>query len=291
MVELFSYYLRYLSRISASTPLPNTKGHIHEVRRLGTRIMWGRALLTFSLALLCPACSARAETPNSAQAIADLERELAAHIRLLSDWGGLTRYGSENAEIGAPAPGVQRVVFLGDDITEFWAQTASKFFPGKPFLNRGIQHQTTAQMLVRFRQDVIDLKPTVVVIQGGSNDLAGFSGPATEGTISENFMSMTDLARANNIRVVLASVTPVCDCFNILTDRRPPGKIIGINRWLKDYAARMSFVYLDYYSSLVDGRSMRKDLTVDGLLPNDTGYERMARLAEGAIAQAIAKGR
>jgi lysophospholipase L1-like esterase len=125
------------------------------------------------------------------------------------------------------------------------------------------------------------------VIQGGSSDLAGYSGPATEGTISENFMSMTELAKANGIRVVLSSVTPVCDCFRTLTDRRPPGKIIGLNRWLKDYAARSGSVYFDSYSALAEGKAMRKDLTVDGLIPNEAGYALMAPLAKQAIAQAL----
>jgi lysophospholipase L1-like esterase len=239
--------------------------------------------------LLGLSCVLQAQTADPAKTIADLERELAAHVRLLSDWGGLTRYGSENAELGLAAPGVDRVVFLGDEITEMWGRGKAKFFPGKPFLNRGISHQTTPQMLVRFRQDVISLKPKVVVIQAGSNDLAGYSGPATEGTISENFMSMTELAKANGIRVVLSSVTPVCDCSRNLTARRPPGKIIGINRWLKDYAARSGSVYLDYYSALAEGKAMKKDLTVDGLLPNDAGYEAMAPLAEQAVVQALGK--
>jgi lysophospholipase L1-like esterase len=230
-----------------------------------------------------------AQTPDPAKTIAELERELAAHIRLLSDWGGLTRYGSENTELGPPAPGVDRVVFLGDEITEMWGGGKAKFFPGKPFLNRGISHQTTPQMLVRFRQDVISLKPKVVVIQAGSSDLAGYAGPATEGTIAENFMSMTELAKAHNIQVVLASLTPVCDCFRNLTERRPQGKIIGMNGWLKSYAKQSGSVYLDYYAALADGREMKKELTVDGLLPNDAGYELMAPLAERAIAQALGK--
>jgi lysophospholipase L1-like esterase len=144
-------------------------------------------------------------------------------------------------------------------------------------------------MLVRFRQDVISLKPKVVVIQGGTNDLAGFAGPATEGTISENFMTMAELARAHGIRVVLASVTPVCNCVTNLTQRRPPGRILGLNGWLKRYAAESGAVYLDYYSALANGREMNKDLTVDGLVPNDAGYQRMAPLAEKAIAEALSK--
>jgi len=205
--------------------------------------------------------------------------------RLLVDWAGLTRYGSEDTEIRAPKPGEGRVVFLGGQITEQWRD----FFPGKPYLNRGIANQTTPQMLVRFRQDVIELQPKVVVIEGGSNDLAGATGPATEGTIGENLMSMVELAKANGIRVVLASVTPVCDCFQKQTGLRPQGKIIGLNGWIKGYAARSGSVYLDYYGALADGRNFRKELTADGVLPNAAGYRVMAPLAEKAIAEALAQ--
>jgi lysophospholipase L1-like esterase len=210
--------------------------------------------------------------------------------RLLVDWARLTRYGSENAELGPPRPGENRVVFLGDDITENWSLGNAKFFPGKPYLNRGISRQTTPQMLVRFRQDVISLKPKVVVILAGANDIAGYTGPATEGTMAENFMSMVELAKVNGIRVVLASITPVCDCGVNQTSRRPQGKIIGMNGWLKDYAARSGSVYLDYYSALAEGRNFRRELTVDGFLPNDAGYARMRDLAEKAIAQALGSG-
>ncbi len=213
-----------------------------------------------------------------------------AQKRLLHDWGGLTRYGSENAELRAPGPNEDRVVFLGDEITEQWSR-GRKFFPGHSYLNRGIGGQTTAQMLVRFRQDVIGLKPKVVVILAGTNDLAGNTGPATEGTMGENFMSMAELAKFNGIRVVLASVTPVCDCFTNQTSRRPQGKIIGLNGWIKDYAARFGATYLDYYSALADGRNFKKELTTDGVLPNDAGYAVMGPLAEKAIAQALGKER
>ena len=208
---------------------------------------------------------------------------------LLTDWAGLIRYGSENSELRAPAPAEDRVVFLGDEITELWGSGQAKFFPGKPYLNRGISGQTTPQMLVRFRQDVISLRPKVVVILAGANDLAGISGPATEGMMAENFMSMAELAKANGIRVVLASVTPVCDCVTNQTARRPQGKIIGINGWIKDYAARSGSVYLDYYAALADGRNLKKELTLDGLMLNDTGYGIMAPLAEKAIATALGK--
>jgi lysophospholipase L1-like esterase len=224
-------------------------------------------------------------TPLGAQELTmeQLETELDAYRRVLLDWGGLTRYGSENAEL-KPQPG--RVVFLGDEITENWGP---EFFPGKPYLNRGITRQTTAQMLVRFRQDVISLQPAVVVIQAGTNDLASVMGPSTEGTMAEHFMSMVDLAKAHNIKVVLASVTPVCDCFTKMTGRRPVGKILGLNSWLKGFAARNGLVYLDYYSALVEGRAFKQNLTTDGLVPNAAGYAVMAPLAEKAIAEALAR--
>ena len=144
-------------------------------------------------------------------------------------------------------------------------------------------------MLVRFRQDVIALKPKVVVILGGTNDLAGVLGPGTEGTVGDNITSMTELAQANGIRVVLASLTPVCDCFKEQTAVRPQGKIIGLNGWIRDYAARSGAVHLNFYSALVDGRDFKPSLTADGLLPNDAGYDIMAALAEKAIAAALAK--
>ncbi len=232
--------------------------------------------------------SARAQTGDAAENIQRLEKLVASQKHLLTDWAGLTRYGSENAELPRLHSGENRVVFLGDQITEQWGADQGGFFPGKPYLNRGIKGQTTPQMLVRFRQDVISLKPKGVVILAGTNDLAGYTGPSTEGMMAENFMSMVELAKVNGIRVVLASVTPVCDCFKNQTALRPQGKIIGLNGWIKDYAARSGSVYLDYYAALADGRNFKKDLTSDGLLPNAAGYAVMAQLAEKAIAEALA---
>jgi lysophospholipase L1-like esterase len=219
----------------------------------------------------------------------DLERRFAAAMRLLSDWGGLNHYGSEDTEIPPPARDENRVVFLGDDITEQWTAESGSFFAGKHYLNRGIARQTTGQMLIRFQQDVVNLKPKVVVIAGGSNDLAGFSGPATETTIGWNFESMTEVAKANGIRVVLASVTPVCNCYSDQTTRRPQGKIIGLNAWIKRYAASSGSVYVNYYGALADGRNLKKNLTTDGLHLNQAGYAIMAPLAEAAIQQALAQ--
>ncbi len=203
--------------------------------------------------------------------------------RLLIDWGGLTHYGSDNTELRPPKPGENRVVFLGDQITEDW----KPFFPGKPYLNRGIAGQTSPQMLVRFRQDVISLKPKVVVIETGTNDLASLTGPITDKMTVENIMTMVELAKAHGIKVVIASVTPVCDCYKNQTALRPQGKIIGMNGSIKDYAAESGSVYLDYYHALADGRNFKKELTNDGLVPNEAGYQVMAPLAEKAIAEAL----
>jgi lysophospholipase L1-like esterase len=234
-------------------------------------------LILIALAL---GAGALAATPDE---IADRQ---AAQQRLMHDWGGLIRYGSENTELPQPKPGEDRVVFLGDDITENW----QAFFPGKPYLNRGIERQTSSQMLLRFRQDVISLKPKVVIIQAGSNDLAGLTGPATQPMIAENIMSMVELAKANGIKVVLASVTPICDCGSTRqTQKRAQGKIIGLNGWLKEYAAETGSVYLDYYGALAAGRNLKADFTTDGFLLNDSAYKAMTPLAEKAIAQALAK--
>ena len=153
--------------------------------------------LAIGVVLLSIACGriVSAQVPSDSSArIAELEQQVARYLRLLGDWGGLTRYGSADAELGPAKPGDQRVVFIGDDITEAWS-ASGRFFPGKPYLNRGIARQTTPQMLVRFRQDVIALKPSVVVIQGGTNDIAGITGPGTRGTLSDNLTSMAELAR------------------------------------------------------------------------------------------------
>ncbi len=243
--------------------------------------------MKLAVMLLTATLAAAGQIPETA-ACAELEREAAAQRRLLNDWAGLVRYGSDNTEVKLRS-GENRVVFLGDEITERWGTGNEKFFPGKPYFNRGIAHQTTPQMLVRFRQDVISLKPKVVVILAGSNDLGGLAGPITQNVAAENFMSMAELAKAHGIRVVLASVTPVCNCTGQnWPARRTVGKILGLNEWLKSYAEEAGAVYLDYYSALVQGRAMNRNFTVDGLVPNEEGYRLMAPLAEKAIAAALA---
>jgi lysophospholipase L1-like esterase len=241
-------------------------------------------LVTILLVLVAAAhVTSQAAPPKPA----NLEEQ---YRKLLSDWAGLNRYGSENTEVPPPAPGENRVVFIGDQITEQWGTTGAKFFPGKPYFNRGISGQVTAQMLVRFRQDVINLRPKVVVVHGGINDITGASGPGSEGMIADQIRSITELAKANGIRVVLASLTPICDCFTVQTGYRSQARIIGVNGFLRDYANASGSVFLDYYSALASGRDFKRELTLDGVLPNDAGYAVMASLAEQAIARASQPG-
>lgn len=204
--------------------------------------------------------------------------------RLRSDWAFLRRYQDENARL-TPSP--DRVVFMGNSITEGWAPLFQALFPGKPYVGRGIGGQTTPQMLVRFRQDVIALEPKVVVILAGTNDIARNTGPSTLAMIEDNIASMAELARANGIRVVLSSVLPVYD-YPWKPGLEPAQKIIDLNAWLRDYAARNGDVYLDYHSVMQDERhGLKRELTYDGVHLNEAGYRVMAPLAERAIAEAL----
>jgi lysophospholipase L1-like esterase len=212
-----------------------------------------------------------------------------------NDWPNLARYHDDNTKTTAPAKNEQRVIFIGDSITDSWdAPQNGGFFPGKPYVNRGISGQTTPQMLIRFRPDVIALKPKVVVILAGTNDLAGNTGPTTLPAIEDNLVSMAELANANGIRVVLSSVLPVSDYEIrdgkplIQTVRRPPAQILELNNWMKEYAKAHRLVYLDYFSAMVDDKGFLKDeLSNDGLHPNLAGYAVMNPLAEAAIAASL----
>jgi lysophospholipase L1-like esterase len=210
--------------------------------------------------------------------------------RTLRDYGGLIRYGSDNSELPAPKPGENRVIFFGDQITEFWSRDNASSFTGKTWLDRGIAGQTTDQMLIRFRQDVISLKPKVVVIQGGLNDIAGLHGSSTEEMVIDNLTSMTELAKANGIRVVLASVTPVCNCFSKNPAReRWQERISEVNELIDKYCDTSGAIFLDYYAAMQTQNDLKKELTKDGVLPNAAGYAVMASLAQKAIQEAIAK--
>lgn len=213
----------------------------------------------------------------------------------LRDWANMARYREANRTLAAPARSEARVVFMGDSITDGWQQPRyGGFFPGKPYVDRGISGQTTPQMLLRFRRDVIDLQPKAVVILAGTNDIAGNTGPMTNEEIQGNLASMSELAHAHKITVVFSSVTPVSE-YHVANPRNPPqtttrpmARIKALNDWMKSYAAAHGDVYLDYFSAMVDDKGLMKaELTEDDLHPNAKGYAIMGPLAEAAIARAI----
>ena len=214
----------------------------------------------------------------------------------LSDWPNLARYRDANRALAAPAAGENRIVFMGDSITDSWPQPRfGPFFPGKPYVGRGISGQTTPQMLIRFRPDVIALKPKAVVILAGTNDIAGNTGPMTDEQIAGNLASMAELAKANGIRVILSSILPVSeyhvrpgDTAPPQTTRRPMARITALNAWMKEYAAANGHVYLDYVAAMTDAKGLlRAELSEDDLHPNASGYAIMAPMAEAAIQAAL----
>jgi len=231
------------------------------------------------------AAPAAAPTVDAATA-----KEIAGMKAQLADWPNLARYRDENAALAPVTAGEQRVVFYGDSITDGWGRRSETgtFFPGKPYVNRGISGQTTPQMVVRFRQDVIDLHPAAVLILAGTNDVAGNTGPMTPEMTEDNFRSMADLAHANGIKVILASITPAFD-YPWKHGLEPAPKIRAINAWLKDYCDQHGYTYLDYYTSLTDSDGgMKPGISFDGVHPNEKGYAIMAPLAQAAIDKTLA---
>jgi lysophospholipase L1-like esterase len=208
--------------------------------------------------------------------------------QLLTDFGFLARYKDANAQLPPSQPDDKRVVFMGDSITEAWHLDQS--FPGKPYINRGISGQTTPQILVRFRQDVLELKPKVVIILAGTNDVAGNTGPMTAAQTEGNIQSMAQLAAANGINVVLCSILPASH-FGWAPDvQDPANKILAINTWIKNYAASQGYSYVDYHSATRDAQNgLPPNLSKDGVHPLPAGYAIMAPLADAAIAKALAK--
>lgn len=203
------------------------------------------------------------------------------------DWPNLNRYQNENTILKPVEAGQKRIVFMGDSITEFWSTVDSEYFSGKPYVNRGISGQTTPQMLLRFRADVIALNPSAVVILAGINDIAGNTGPMTIEMIRDNIFSMIELAKANHIKVILCSVLPAYD-FPWKPNQEPIAKIKALNEILQKYAAANKIVYVDYYSAMVDDRKgLKADYSNDGVHPNKTGYQVMVPLADKAIALAL----
>jgi lysophospholipase L1-like esterase len=218
---------------------------------------------------------------------AKIRARQAEEDRIHNDWASLKKFAKANSEMPSPAAGEDRVVFMGNSIFESWAKFFPTHFPGKPYINRGISAQTTPQMLVRFRQDVIDLKPKAVVILAGTNDIAGNTGPSTLEMIESNIMSMVELAKENQIRVVLVSVLPAFS-YSWKPSVQPASIIVSLNQWIKSYAAKNKIVYVDLHTPMADERmGMRSEFSGDGVHPNEAGYRVMAPLVEAAIRQAL----
>jgi lysophospholipase L1-like esterase len=235
-----------------------------------------------------PAPAPSTATATAAQTAQTAQQQAAAE-RQRNDWPNLARYREANAALGAPAPGENRAVFMGNSITDAWAKRFATDFPGKPYVGRGISGQTTPQMLVRFRQDVVALKPKVVVILAGINDIAGNTGPSTQEMIADNIMSMTEIAKSNGIRVVLSSVLPAFD-FPWRRGMEPAPKVVALNAWIKRYAQEAGVVYLDYHTRMADARGgLSPEMASDGVHPTAAGYQIMAPMAEAAIQEALRK--
>ena len=212
---------------------------------------------------------------------------LTTNSAIAQDWPNLTKFRDDNAKVGLPAEGENRVVFMGNSITIGWINARPEFFEGKPYINRGISGQTTPQMLLRFRQDVIDLRPKVVVILAGTNDIAGNTGPSSLEMIADNIKSMAELAHANGMKVVISSTLPAYD-YPWKPGMEPAPKIVSLNKMIKAYAEEYGHIYLDYFSALADSRNgLPLKYAKDGVHPTVEGYKVMEPLVETAIAEAL----
>lgn len=205
------------------------------------------------------------------------------------DWANLTKYQTQNSQIQIPVFGEKRIVFMGDSITEFWSAIYPDFFLNKPYINRGISGQTTPQILIRFRADVVALHPTAVIILAGINDIAGNTGFSSIEMIRDNIFSMVEIAKANHIKVIICSILPAAD-FSWKPNQEPIEKIKDLNKILINYATENDLIYVDYYSSMVDDKGgLKIEFSNDGVHPNNAGYQIMAPLVEKAIERALMK--
>lgn len=251
--------------------------------------------ILFLLILTC-AVSTFAQTPTPTPDALTLEKQRADRLQArYNDFANLARYAKANSEVKPPEKGENRVVFLGDSITDSWK--LNEYFPNQPYINRGISGQTTPQMLLRMQPDVVAHKPKVMLLLAGTNDISANTGPVTNEFIEGNIRSIVEIAHANGINVVLSSILPVSD-YNknakgeIInrTTQRPPARILELNKWIKDYCDQKGLVYLDYFSATVDDKGFLKaEIANDGLHPNAEGYKIMQKLAAEAIAKALKK--
>ena len=259
-------------------------------------IRLGFVVAVGAVALVPDSWMAMAQISGASQTAPEIKPQVAPGVPAVAldpmrtDWPNLKRFHSDDVALPAPTAGEHRVVFMGDSITQGWVHhgiPADPPDPAKAYVNRGISGQTTPQMLLRFRQDVIDLKPSVVVIFAGTNDIAGNTGDMTAEQTEENLESMAELAHVHGIKVVLCSILPAFD-FPWKPGREPAPKVVAINSWIKDYAASHGHVYVDFYSAMVDARGgLPEKLSKDGVHPNPAGYAIMTPLVEAGIAQAL----
>ena len=236
-----------------------------------------------------PAAAAAPAAPAAAKAPPTVEEQLATLQKKMQDWAQLDHYRERNAALAAPAADEQRVVFYGDSITEIWARSWKASFGDKPYVDRGISGQTSAQMVVRFHQDVVDLHPKVVLILAGTNDVAENTGPMTQEATLDDFRSMLEMARANGITVVIGSIPPA-DEFSWHKGLEPAPKIQALNAKLEAWCKSEGLVWVDYYSALADDKgAMKPGLSLDGVHPTPAGFAVMAPLAEAGIEKALGK--
>jgi len=269
-----------------------------------SRLAWSTVVAILGLLAAEPAAAQVVDEFNPPRANCCLVNTARTLADQLQDWNQLGRYHQANQQLKQQPVPAGRVVFMGDSITDGWNLAES--FPGKPFVNRGISGQVTAQMLVRLYPDVIDLKPAAMVVLAGTNDIARNNGPVTLTMIEENIMAMTELAQLHGIKVLLSSVMPISDYPYLrqqsappapvvpggrgaaprqkMTDGRPPSDVLKLNAWIKDYAARVNATYVDYFSAMVDEKGWLKDgISADGLHPNAEGYAIMTSVLTAAL--------
>lgn len=258
-------------------------------------------LILFSLLFCTPAQSQLVDKFDQEDSSCCLPIFAQRLVNQMKDWNQLSRYVNENQELKKKPYDSMRVVFMGDSITDFWK--LAEYFPGKPYVNRGISGQTTPQMLIRMYPDVVVHKPAAMVVLAGINDVSQNTGPSTSEMVEQNIMAMTDIARQNGIKVILCSILPISDYAFIkmkdsgnlpsyikepVTATHPPEDILNLNAWMKDYAEKVNAVYVDYFSAMVDEKGfLREDLSEDGIHPNEEGYKIMTNIIEKAINQVL----
>lgn len=247
-----------------------------------------KTLFSFITISLMMACGTQDKSPTITS-LPEQDKEYKKLLAEQNDWAQLNRYQKANTRVKRITSNEETVIFMGDSITEGWRTLSPDFFEKHPYINRGISGQTTPQMLIRFRQDVVDLNPRAVVLLCGINDIAGNTGPSTLEMIQHNITSMVEIAQANDIAVVLSSILPAAS-FPWKPEVDPVSRVDAMNTWLKDYAQKNGCLYVDYFSAMVenDGIALREELSPDGVHPNKEGYDIMEPIIQMALRMVLA---